>query len=429
MTEPRDLHRHDAPPGDAPRAADPLARAYLDAHAMRDEGDGADASRDGGPSPGTRERVLAAALRIAAEHRAEAARGPGAAGDAPARAQASAPTATPTPATSLHRRHGTTAGNGPGLWRAVASVMLVATAGSVGWRVWNESPGPTPPARSKEAAASAAPSIAWVQASREPMDAKVPPPAEMRPPEVGEAAPAAAAAPHLQPVPAVTPAPPAPPPPPPENRVVPRNAVPVEAQREVASADLAPVAEVPLRAVQPEPAPAAAPAAAAAKVSGTSIQRDRRDASRTIADASSNALAPVTPVTTAAAPVAPAPAPASPTPPAVAGRVEAAGAQVFAKAGPPSPWASRLAAAAVADDPAALDRLLLAPEGSVDAVDARGRSALWLAVQAGRTDSVRRLRAAGADPRRADAEGTTPLALARTLGREDLVTILAPPRP
>jgi hypothetical protein len=93
-----------------------------------------------------------------------------------------------------------------------------------------------------------------------------------------------------------------------------------------------------------------------------------------------------------------------------------------------APWVTRLAQAAVQPDPTPLDALLRAPAGPVDAVDAQGRTALWLAVQAGRTDNVRRLVDAGADPAKRDADGLSPAALAQRLGRADLSAILdAPP--
>jgi ankyrin repeat protein len=57
-------------------------------------------------------------------------------------------------------------------------------------------------------------------------------------------------------------------------------------------------------------------------------------------------------------------------------------------------------------------RALLADHLDIDARDARGRTALMLAVRRDQKEAVSVLLAAGADPNAADAAGTTPLAAA-----------------
>lgn len=70
---------------------------------------------------------------------------------------------------------------------------------------------------------------------------------------------------------------------------------------------------------------------------------------------------------------------------------------------------------------AAVAVLLDAPGIQVDAVDDSGASALFRAVVGGSARLVERLLRGGADPLLADAQGRTPLAVARDLGRKPIV--------
>lgn len=65
--------------------------------------------------------------------------------------------------------------------------------------------------------------------------------------------------------------------------------------------------------------------------------------------------------------------------------------------------------------------LLLAHGADVDAVDERGRSALWYACRFSPPEKVRLLLGAGADPKRADRDGVTPLEAAQGNQKSDAV--------
>ena len=81
---------------------------------------------------------------------------------------------------------------------------------------------------------------------------------------------------------------------------------------------------------------------------------------------------------------------------------------------------------AARDGRADLVQRLLAASAAVDPLDSHGDTPLWRAVMHGGRSpeaarTIRLLLAAGADPRTANASGISPLDLARTTGRADLV--------
>jgi uncharacterized protein len=67
-------------------------------------------------------------------------------------------------------------------------------------------------------------------------------------------------------------------------------------------------------------------------------------------------------------------------------------------------------------------RTLLNADASVDPVDSYGNTPLWKAVfnSRGNGELIALLRAAGADPRRKNASGISPLSLARTIANYDI---------
>ena len=95
----------------------------------------------------------------------------------------------------------------------------------------------------------------------------------------------------------------------------------------------------------------------------------------------------------------------------------------LARAASPNDPAAALREAAQSGDLPALQKLL-ADQSNIDARDARGRTALMLAVLHGRKQAVTTLLAAGADPNAADASGTTPLRAALAAAHSDIAAAL-----
>jgi ankyrin repeat protein len=76
---------------------------------------------------------------------------------------------------------------------------------------------------------------------------------------------------------------------------------------------------------------------------------------------------------------------------------------------------------------ASVVQLLLERGGNVHASDAHGNTALWRAVFAYKNDpaTIDALRAAGADPLKANNHGVSPVSLARTIGNHDVAKFFA----
>jgi hypothetical protein len=133
---------------------------------------------------------------------------------------------------------------------------------------------------------------------------------------------------------------------------------------------------------------------------------------------------------TSSEPVRPAPASPSQTLPPAPRPSPAARMQV--RAAPASPAAiapatsqgDLLQQAAVQGDVGRVRALLRVNAGSINARDTRGRTALLLAVLHRRDSVVRALLARGADPNIADADGRTPLAVARDQNQLPMVEAL-----
>lgn len=85
---------------------------------------------------------------------------------------------------------------------------------------------------------------------------------------------------------------------------------------------------------------------------------------------------------------------------------------------------------AAQDQRAEIIRILLDVGASVEAVDAFGNTPLWRCVftTAGNADAVAILLERGSDPGGKNARGVSPLDLARTRGRADLVALLSDAR-
>jgi hypothetical protein len=148
------------------------------------------------------------------------------------------------------------------------------------------------------------------------------------------------------------------------------------------------------------------------------------------------AASPPAPATAAPAPTSPAaPAPPPAERAAVIPRTEELSGLRQSPAAAAAPRASLSRATSPADPAAALReaaqrgdvpalRRLLAEKPNIDARDARGRSALMLAVLQGHPEAVNTLLAAGADPNAADASGTTPLQAALAGARSAIAVAL-----
>jgi hypothetical protein len=101
----------------------------------------------------------------------------------------------------------------------------------------------------------------------------------------------------------------------------------------------------------------------------------------------------------------------------------AAGARAAPTAAPAPFDPQALRRAAATGDTAALNSQLAAA-GDIDARDAQGRTALFLATLHGHQRAVAALLAHGADPNAADARGATPLAAALAAGEPEIATLL-----
>jgi ankyrin repeat protein len=69
-------------------------------------------------------------------------------------------------------------------------------------------------------------------------------------------------------------------------------------------------------------------------------------------------------------------------------------------------------------------RSILENNIDVNAPDAKGRTALILAIQRGRLDAVKMLLSHGANPNKADAHGTTPMSAAYSRGNYEITQAL-----